>query len=320
MESRQEASSERTADETEQVELPFFQKISKLGEGTYGVVYKELDTRTNEIVAVKIMRLDHETEGVSPTTLRELTILRSLDHCNIIRLKDASVKEETLSLVFEYMDCDLRRFLKMSKEPMDRELIRSYAYQMLCGIYFLHIHRVIHRDIKPENLLIDKAGSLKLCDFGLSRYFTLPSRRFTEGVVTLWYRPPEVLLHNDFYEVSIDVWSAGCVIAEMYRGTALFMGDSELDLVHKIFKTLGTPDQEVLNEFEDVRNNKISIPQYEGVPWKALLNTEDMFLIDLIQKMLTVDPKRRITAKEALKHPYFNDIPCAMKDLCYPIE
>lgn len=297
-----------------------YEKISKMGQGTYGAVYKERDLRTNEIVAIKIMHLDQETEGVSPTTLRELTIMKGLDHYNVINLKEASVRANLLYIVMEYMDCDLRRLLKSTKRADFRiPLIKSYAYQMLCGIYYLHIHRIIHRDIKPENLLIDRTGRLKICDFGLARYFTLPIRRFTEDVVTIWYRPPELCLHNEVYEVSVDVWSAACVIAEMYRGSALFMGDSSLDMVHKIFSVLGTPPPEVLAGFHDIAEG-LQVPHYEGNSWKDILGTDDVVLIDLMQKMLAIDPSHRITAKEALHHPYFNDISPAIKDLCYPDE
>jgi serine/threonine protein kinase len=258
---------------------------------------------------------------VAPTTLRELTILRSLDHANVIKLRETFVTPEKFTLVFDYMPYDLRKLFKLRKgRPLERNLCRSYAYQVLCAIYYLHVHRVIHRDIKPENLLIDAEGHLKLCDFGLSRIFTIPVRNYTEGVVTLWYRPPEIFLHNDFYELGIDIWSAGCVIAEMCRGVPLFVADSDLDLAHKVFRVLGTPSQNVLSEFADIQAGKITFPAYPRGDFAQMLESDDPYLIDLIQKMLAVDPKRRITAKEALHHPYFDGVSQVIRDLCYPEE
>jgi serine/threonine protein kinase len=297
-----------------------FRKLEKLGQGTYGVVFKSVNDETGEIVAEKVMKLDEESEGICSTTLRELSILRALDHCNIVRMRDATVSAESLVLIFEFMELDLRRLFRRAKGPLKHELCRSYAYQLLCGIYYLHIHRVLHRDIKPDNLLIDAAGHLKICDFGLARMFTIPVREFTNGVVTVWYRSPELFLHNEFYELAIDVWSAGCVIAEMYRGMPLFPGDSDIAMAHVVFETLGTPPDEVLELFDDVRNKKIEISNYPGKPMNEVLRTEDMYLIDLMQRMLTIDPRKRITAREALHHPYFHGVPQVIREMCYPME
>jgi serine/threonine protein kinase len=296
-----------------------YERQEKLWEGTYGVIYKALHSSSGDIVAIKTMRIDQESEGVSAITLRELAILCSLSHPSIIRLRDARLSETTCSLVFDYMPHDLRKLLtRRRNKPLDPRLCCSYAYQILCGIYYLHIHRVIHRDVKPDNLLLDAEGHLKLCDFGLSRVFSIPIRNYTSGVVTLWYRAPELFLHNEFSELGIDVWSAGCVIAEMARGTALFITDSEVDLAHKVFKSLGTPPKEVLNEFADVRSATIAFPDYSPPDLKKLLCTEDMRLINLLEKLLAIDPTRRCTAKEALSHPYFDNLSPTIKNLCHP--
>ena len=293
-----------------------YEDLEKLGEGTYGVVFKARDTVTNEIVAMKVMRLEQEEEGVSSTTLRELTILRIMNHCNIVAMKNISLKENSLTLVFEHLDFDMRKLLRMTKKPLKTNLQRSYAFQLLSGLYFLHTHRVIHRDIKPDNLLLDKQGHLKICDFGLARFFTVPLRNFTEGVVTLWYRPPEVLLHNDFYDLSVDIWSAGCVMAEMARGIPLFSGDSEIDMVHKIFQVFGTPSPEEVEMFHDLKNQKIESFSYQGVSLASQVESDDIWFVDLLSKMLCIDPTKRITAKEALQHPYFNEIPQSVRNCC----
>ncbi|OHT09782.1 Cell division control protein 2 like protein [Tritrichomonas foetus] len=296
--------------------LSRYEKLEKLGEGTYGIVYKARDTTNNELVAMKVMRLEQEEEGVSSTTLRELTILRIIKHCNVVKMINLSLKENSLTLIFEHLDFDLRKLLAHTKGPLKTNLQRSYGFQLLAGLYFLHTHRVIHRDIKPDNLLLDKEGHLKIGDFGLARFFTVPIRTFTDGVVTLWYRPPEVLLHNDFYELSVDIWSAGCVMAEMARGTPLFRGDSEIDMVHKIFQIFGTPTQETIECFHDLRNNKINYFSYEPKNLADLVQSDDIWFVDLLSKMLCLDPANRITAKEALQHPYFNEIPLSVRECC----
>lgn len=300
----------------ESTDLSDYEQKQKLGEGTYGEVYRAVHKKTGEIVAMKVMRLDHEDEGISQTTLRESTILRSLDHLNIVKLKGICFHDNSLVLICEFLAYDLRKLLKRHPSPLDPQLVRSYAYQLLSGLYYLHTHRVIHRDIKPENLLIDKAGKMKICDFGLSRFFTIPMREFTEGVITLWYRPLEILLHNSFYDLSIDIWSAGCVIAEMARGDALFKGDSDLDMIHKIIQTLGTPEPELIERFADVQKNKIKIPQYPRHDMSQIVPTDDPLLLDLLSKMLEMDPEKRINAKDARNHPYFDNVPEVIRKLC----
>lgn len=294
-----------------------YKKIEKLGEGTYGVVYKAMDTINDELVAMKVMRLEQEEEGVSATTLREITILRMMNHRNIVGMRNIMLKENSLTLIFEHLDFDLRKLLINYKgRPLTVPLQKSYGFQLLSGLFFMHTHRVIHRDIKPDNILLDSQGHLKICDFGLARFFTVPLRNFTEGVVTLWYRPPEILLHNDFYEVSIDIWSAGCVMAEMARGSPIFSGDSEIDMIHKIFDLFGSPSQEIINCFHDLKCGVVNNLDYRPHNLGDLVQSEDAEFIDLLSKMLCLDPRKRITAKEALHHPYFNDIPQSIRNCC----
>lgn len=302
-------------------DLTGYQKLDKLGEGTYGIVYKAKNLATGQIVAMKIMQLDHEEEGISSTALRELTILRTMDHCNVVSMIDIGMKKNSLTIISEFFDLDLRKFLnKTKRRPLKTALQRSYGFQMLAGLYYMHTHRVIHRDIKPDNILIDYQGHLKLCDFGLSRFFTIPIKELTQGVVTLWYRPPEVLLHNEFYELAVDIWSAGCVMAEMARGIPLFMGDSEIDMVHKIFQVLGSPSDEVKSKLHDLDNGTVTIPHYDGVELKEQVKTDDEYFVDLLIKMLNPDPTKRITAKEALNHPYFDSISPQIRKYCIPEE
>ena len=293
---------------------------SKLGEGTYGVVYKAIDTQNGETVALKIMKFDQEEDGIPPTTLREMSILRSISHTNIISLKDVIIQPGSLILIQEYLDYNLRQLLIKVKRSLDLPLIRSYSFQLLCGIFVLHTHRIIHRDIKPENLLLDVKGFLKICDFGLSRYFTLPLRQYSPDVVSEWYRAPELLFGTKFYELSIDIWSAGCIIAEMIRGVPLFQGDSDLDQMHQIFKVLGTPTEDTMPNYADLQKDFPGITQYPRADLSEILKTDDEFLIDLVSKMLQYDPMKRLTAQDALKHPFFDSIPFQIKKMCWPNE
>ncbi|OHS99933.1 Cyclin-dependent kinase A-2 [Tritrichomonas foetus] len=281
-----------------------YKRLEKRGEGTYGVVYKAEDLQTNKIVALKIMKLEQEEDGIPPTTLREMSILRSVSHPNIVKLEDVIIKQGSLTLVFEYLEFDLRRFLNHSRKTISMKLLKSYAFQMLAGINALHSHRIIHRDIKPDNILLNKDGFLKICDFGLARYFTIPMRKYSANVVSQWYRAPELLFGVEVYGLPIDIWSAGCILAEMCCGIPLFTGDSDVDQLHKIFNVLGTPTKEECPMMKD----EIQFPNYPKKKLEDVIRSDDLLLIDLIEKMLVFDPDKRINVQDAMKHPFFDTL------------
>uniref|UniRef100_M1CYE6 cyclin-dependent kinase n=1 Tax=Solanum tuberosum TaxID=4113 RepID=M1CYE6_SOLTU len=248
-----------------------YEKVEKIGEGTYGVVYKARDRVTNETIALKKIRLEQEDEGVPSTAIREISLLKEMQHANIVRynfvillcncivviaiecnldpalvscgyaisarLQDVVHSEKRLYLVFEYLDLDLKKHMDSCPEfSKDPRLVKMFLYQILRGIAYCHSHRVLHRDLKPQNLLIDRrTNALKLADFGLARAFGIPVRTFTHEVVTLWYRAPEILLGSRHYSTPVDVWSVGCIFAEMVNQRPLFPGDSEIDELFKIF-------------------------------------------------------------------------------------
>ncbi|ORX62776.1 protein serine/threonine kinase [Hesseltinella vesiculosa] len=285
-----------------------YQKIEKLGEGAYGIVYKAQNRETNEVVALKRIRLDNEEEGVPCTAIREISLLKELRHPNILRLYDVLHKERKLILVFEYLDSDLKKFLDSNGGDIDILTIKQMMYQLLKGIAYCHAHRVLHRDLKPQNLLINKRGELKLGDFGLARAFGIPVRNYSRDVVTLWYRAPDVLMGSKQYSTSIDLWSAGCIFAEMATGSPLFPGISVADQLQCIFKILGTPTEESWPRVSQIPEYKPDFEIFAPIPLESLLPKLDPSGIDLLKKLLLYPPDQRISAADALEHPYFDEL------------
>jgi cyclin-dependent kinase 1 len=218
--------------------LSDYVKIEKIGEGTYGVVYKGKNKITNQMVALKKIRLENDEEGVPSTAIREISLLRELQHPNIVSLMDVLMQENKLYLVFEFLSMDLKKYMETlpNNKLLEPQLVKSYLHQITQGILYCHQRRTMHRDLKPQNLLIDKNGVIKLADFGLARAFGIPIRVYTHEVVTLWYRAPEVLLGAPRYSCAIDIWSIGCIFSEMATRRPLFHGDSEIDQLFKIFR------------------------------------------------------------------------------------
>lgn len=192
--------------------------------------------------------------------------------------------------------------------PLRPALVKSYLYQLINGIAFCHSHRVLHRDLKPQNLLIDTTGKLKLADFGLARAFGIPVRHYTHEVVTLWYRAPEILLGARKYSTPVDIWSIGCIFAELVMKVPLFAGDSEIDQLHKIFNTLGTPNEEMWEGVTDLPEYSRTFPNWLKRHIGETVKNLDPQGLDLLSQMLIYNPAKRITADKARNHPYFNDL------------
>ena len=289
--------------------------MEKIGEGTYGVVFKARERESGQTIALKRIRLEHSDEGVPPTAIREISLLKELRHNNIVRLYDVVHSENLLYLVFEFLDLDLkshmdsRRLVDGGTGRPNHRLIKLYLYQMVSGIAFCHSHRILHRDLKPQNLLICReSNALKLADFGLARAFGLPVRAYTHEVVTLWYRAPEILLGVQHYSTPVDIWSLGCIFAEMVNQKPLFPGNSETEEMMKIFQLLGTPDARTWPGLDELEHWNDDFPKFRP---KALAEAVPELCADgigLLEQMLRYEPASRITAREALQHPYFNDI------------
>lgn len=307
-----------------------FERLEQIGEGTYGQVYMAREIATGEIVALKKVRMDNEKEGFPITAIREIKILKKLQHENVIKLKeivtssgpekDEQGKTEgnkykgSIYMVFEYMDHDLTGLSDRPGMRFTIPQVKCYMKQLLTGLHYCHINQVLHRDIKGSNLLIDNNGILKLADFGLARSFTGDQNaKLTNRVITLWYRPPELLLGSTKYGPAVDMWSVGCIFAELLYGKPILPGKNEVEQLNKIFELCGSPEESVWPgvsklpwylQFKPTRSMKRRV--------KDVFKHFDRHALDLVERLLTLDPTQRMSAKDALDAEYFwNDpLPC----------
>eukprot|EP00607_Mallomonas_marina_P009976 CAMPEP_0182420872 /NCGR_PEP_ID=MMETSP1167-20130531/5961_1 /TAXON_ID=2988 /ORGANISM="Mallomonas Sp, Strain CCMP3275" /LENGTH=365 /DNA_ID=CAMNT_0024597393 /DNA_START=149 /DNA_END=1246 /DNA_ORIENTATION=- len=277
------------------------------GEGAYGVVYKAVDTETNKEVAMKKIRLELEDEGVPATALREITLLRQMNHDNIVRLEDIIMEPTRLYLVFELVDTDLKKLMDSFSGPLTSDLIQSYTMQMLEGLAHCHCMGVMHRDMKPQNLLVSRNGTLKLADFGLARAFTPPLKPLTVEVITRWYRAPEILLGSTMYSSFVDMWSVGCILAEMCNMKPLLPGDSEIDQLHRIFRMLGTPTEKEWPSLYEMPYWRNSFPEWTPISWSTLVPSLSFLGLDFISRIMLYNSSERLCATRALVHPFVKD-------------
>ena len=242
-----------------------FEKLNRIGEGTYGLVYRAVDKQDRKIVALKRIILHNESkDGFPLTTIREIAMLRRINHPNCVKLLDIVVgrKRDGVFLVFEYCEHDLASLLDHVKEPFSESEAKSLILQLLSATKYLHENWIIHRDIKLSNLLYNNKGELKLADFGLARMYCLPSEPMTQKVVTLWYRAPEILLGSSLYTVAIDIWAIGCTLGELLRYKPLVCGDTEMDQILLIFDMLGYPNIRIWPSVESlplIKNGTVRI-------------------------------------------------------------
>lgn len=272
----------------------------KLGEGAFGIVHRAVHNELGPI-AIKRIRLDHE--GIPPTTLREIAVLKTIDHPNILKILGVHEFDAlTLDIAFELCDCDLKHELQHNRlQPTD---IRRYFGQLMLGISWCHSANILHRDIKPHNLLLDKSKRvLKIGDFGLTRHACQSigrAARYTSEVVTRWYRCPELLLGIDVYHGGLDIWSCGCVLGEMCDAEPLFPGDSQIDTLFHIFRLLGTPTS---GKMVGLDHFNVDFPKWKGQDM-SMFGRLGASGVDLLRCMLDYDPATRITAEESLRHAY----------------
>jgi len=288
--------------------LEKYRKLLKLGEGTYGVVYKAIDLETEEFVALKKIRIDDEEEGIPSTAVREIALLKEIRHPNVVELSNVIFHHSQLYLVFPFLQNDLKKHLDANKRRLSLDTIKSYIHQLLLGLEHCHRNRILHRDLKPQNILVSKDGELKLADFGLARTYTLPNRTWTHEVITLWYRPPEILLGCKVYGMEVDIWSLGCIFAELCNGNPLFHGDSQICQIMHIFKILGTPNNATWNSVSSLKDFQVHFPKWKSQKFDQIVSNLCDLGRDLLSRMLVLNPYERISAKQALSHPYFHDL------------
>uniref|UniRef100_A0A023GBR0 cyclin-dependent kinase n=1 Tax=Amblyomma triste TaxID=251400 RepID=A0A023GBR0_AMBTT len=285
-----------------------YTKLDKLGEGTYAMVFKGKSRLTDNLVALKEIRLEHE-EGAPCTAIREVSLLKDLKHNNIVTLHDIVHTEKSLTLVFEYLEKDLKQYMDDCGNFLSMNTVKCFLFQLLRGLAYCHGRRILHRDLKPQNLLINERGELKLADFGLARAKSVPIKTFSNEVVTLWYRPPDVLLGSTDYSTSIDMWGVGCIFYEMASGRPLFPGSTVEDELHLIFRTLGTPTEatwpgiESRTEFLGYR-----FPRYTPENLGSKVPRIGAPGVALLLEFLKFEPKMRISAAEAMRHSYFDSL------------
>ncbi|KII65236.1 Cyclin-dependent kinase 12 [Thelohanellus kitauei] len=301
--------------------INMYEVLEPIGEGTYGQVFKARDKCTNELVALKKIRLENEREGFPITAVREIKILRQLRHKNIINLKEiVTDKSDVMDfhhdrgafyLVFEYMDHDLMGILESRAVEFNTEQIQCLFKQLISALAYCHQRHFLHRDIKCSNILLSNTGVVKIADFGLSRIYEANNegRPYTNKVITLWYRPPELLLGEERYNLSVDVWSCGCILGELFIKRPLFNANQELPQLELISQICGTPTPSVWPNVTKLPHFSLFKPkrvysrrvrdEYKSLPEDAL---------DLLDKMLTLDPAQRISTIDSLVHPFLLDV------------
>lgn len=292
-----------------------FEKLNRIGEGTYGIVYRARDTKRNEIVAMKKMRMEREKDGVPISGLREINILLNLSHENIVNLKDVVVGKslESIFLVMEYCEQDLASLLDNMQSPFSESQVKCIILQLCSGLNYLHRNFIVHRDLKVSNLLLTDKGCLKIADFGLARKYGLPVKPMTPKVVTLWYRAPELLLQSKIQTTAIDMWAAGCILGELLLHKPLLPGRSEIHQIELIIDLLGTPNDSIwpgYSELPVLENFTLKHQPYNNIkhifPW---LSSSGIRLLNLL---FMYDPKKRISAEDCLQSAYFKEppLPC----------
>lgn len=302
-------------------EVTKYEKQAKIGQGTFGEVFKARDRKTKtKIVALKKILMDNEREGFPITALREIKILQLLRHENIVNLIEIcrtkanqfNRHRSTFYLVFDFCEHDLAGLLSNFNVKFSLGEIKRVMQQLLNGLYYIHSNKIIHRDMKAANVLINRQGVLKLADFGLARAISINKNgqpnRYTNRVVTLWYRPPELLLGERNYGPAVDMWGTGCIMAEMWTRSPIMQGNSEQHQLQLIAQLCGAITPEVWPGVENLElYNKLEISKTQKRRVKERLRpyVKDQYAVDLLDKLLCLNPQKRLDADSALNHDFF---------------
>ncbi|OWF46340.1 cyclin-dependent kinase 9-like [Mizuhopecten yessoensis] len=310
----------------EDLEFPFcedsgkYEKLAKIGQGTFGEVFKARDRKTKRLVAMKKVLMENEKEGFPITALREIKILQLLRHENVVdlieicRTKASQYNrfKSTFFLIFEFCEHDLAGLLSNANVKFNLGEIKKVMQQLLNGLYFIHSNKILHRDMKAANILITKHGVLKLADFGLARAFSVQKagqpNKYTNRVVTLWYRPPELLLGERNYGPPIDMWGGGCIMAEMWTRAPIMQGKTEQNQLQLISQLCGSITKEVwptVDKFDLFAQLELPQGQKRKVKERLKAYVKDQYALDLLDKLLTLDPSKRLDSDSALNHDFF---------------
>lgn len=301
-----------------------FQKV--LGQGAYGVVFAAIDLETGQKVAVKQVNHIFDTLLDAQRILREIRILGNIQHENITNLIDVCGpmnfnKFNSITFVVDLMDTDLFQII-YSKQKLNVDHRKYFMYQILRGLKYIHSANILHRDLKPSNLLVNENCDLKICDFGLARV-QQHGHELSEYVTTRWYRAPEVLLNYDHTDYAMDIWSVGCIFAELLLRQPLLPGKSTLNQLSIIVQTLGSPTSEDLRACKNPKALRYmkALPHVDPIRWESKFRNATRDEIDLLKQMLFWDPTKRITAEDALEHHYFNDLHDNLDEpMTYPMD
>ncbi|OEU10984.1 Pkinase-domain-containing protein [Fragilariopsis cylindrus CCMP1102] len=299
-----------------------FEKKYQVGEGTYGSVFVARDRTSNEIVAMKRINTEQEENGFPITALREVKLLKGLSHPNMVILKECVCSKgnglpKNVFMVFEYLEFDLTGVLETPEIRLSQDHVKSWSRQLLEGVHYMHKNKVIHRDLKASNLLINRHGELKIADWGLARSWNSEMKRLLQGH-TLWYRPPELLLGMIDYSTKVDMWSVGCIVAEMFRR-------NEAHQLELIYKVCGTPNKENWPDLEKkcrlwkkfapgpndkIYPNRLAQCLRENLPHPKWMTDE---AVNLIGELMEENPDKRWSAEQALDAEYFFENPMVKK-------
>ncbi|XP_003384202.3 PREDICTED: cyclin-dependent kinase 10-like [Amphimedon queenslandica] len=298
-----------------------FNKLNRIGEGTYGVVYRAEDKKSKEIVALKRIRMENEEEGLPICSVREIGLLLSLSHENIVQLKEIAVGREldNMFLVMNYCEQDLASLIDNMASPFTEPQVKCIMLQLLEGLSYLHNNHVIHRDLKVSNLLLTDKGILKIADFGLARTLGRPLKPLTPTVVTLWYRAPELLFGSREYSCSLDMWSVGCIFGELLLNKPLLPGKSEANQIELITNLIGSPNEGIWPGYSKlplVASLEIKRQPYNNLKEKVYWISETGR--GLLNDLLTYNPEYRMSSSRALRCKYFNENPLPVEPSMMP--
>ncbi|KAJ3050491.1 TFIIH complex serine/threonine-protein kinase subunit kin28 [Rhizophlyctis rosea] len=308
-------------------------KEKKIGEGTYAVVYQgwavpivkiSPEDKSKEVlpdkdkeavagkrkIAIKKIKVNRSAwkDGMDLASIREVKFLRELKHPNIIELIDVFSHKTNLNLVLEFLDADLEMLIKNKPLKFSAADIKSWMLMLCRGIYHCHRHFILHRDLKPNNLLLASDGQLKIADFGLARDYGDPKRPMTSEVVTRWYRSPELLMGAKMYSGAVDMWSVGCIFAELLMRVPYFAGDTDIGQLDMIFQALGTPTEADWPGMKHLPSF-VEFKRYQRTPYSQLFTAAGPDALDLLDKLLQFDPLKRLSAADTLDHFYFRNSP-----------